>query len=261
MSNGGVVGVTNPPSKTAASGIWNLEEVRQAQARSQWPDVSAGNLINDSSLKIYYDFNNTSCYPGSGTGVTNLISGGPGGTLTNGPAFATDSTGGHLTFDGTNDHVLIGTTTPLQMTSGTFTKSWWVWITNGGSGGFSTLDGWTGAGSHVTYIFSEQLFSARASFVNDGGGASIATQRGKWVQITVTNQIGSNMRYYINGSFISQTTFTTNYSYSSSYQLGGITNDNFWLQGKMAVYLFYNRGLTDQEILDNHNALKARFGL
>jgi hypothetical protein len=46
------------------------------------------------SLKLHYDINNSSCYPGSGTTLTDLSGNGNHGTLMNSPSFANLSIGG-----------------------------------------------------------------------------------------------------------------------------------------------------------------------
>lgn len=260
MANGGIIGPVNTSTTSVASGVWKLDEAKEKVSDGKWPVIITGNLTT-TNLLIHLDINNSSCYPGSGTAVTNLIAGQPSGVLTNGPTYATDSTGGYIQFDGVNDYILFSTTTPLQVASGGFTKSWWVYLSNGFPTGFSTLDGWSGASKHCTYVYNDQLWSARVGTNNDGGGPMITDYHNKWFNVTVTNSIGSNYRYYINGQFTIQKAAAWTYAYSGTYQVCGLINDGFYMNGRLGVYHFYNRILTDAEILENFNAYRTRFGI
>jgi hypothetical protein len=261
LNNGGVIGPVNTATSTSTSGIWRLGEVEQNVKRGTWPTAPVG-VLTTTNLLVHLDANNSSSYPGSGTTWTNLIAGQPSGTLSNGPTYSTDSSGGYISFDGTNDSVSFSTTTPFQISSGNaFTKSFWVYLNYNGTG-FTTFDGWNNSGRHVTYVDNDRMFSARIGIANDSpGGPLITDYRGKWANFTVTSVVGSNYRYYINGQFFNQSTASFTYTYGGTYHLAGLPYDGFWMNGRMAVYHFYNRALSDAEVLSNVNAYRTRFGV
>jgi hypothetical protein len=83
------------------------------------------------------------------------------------------------------------------------------------------------------------------------------------VNATVWNQIGVSwsgnvsklIKLYINGAMVSSGTTSTNTFYSP---IQGLTTLGAFTFGNS---LYYNRVLTDAEVLQNYNAQKARFGL
>ena len=70
--------------------------------------VYGGPEINESGLVLALDAGNIKSYPGIGTNWTDLIGSGNSGTLTNGPTY-TNTSGGSIVFDGSDDNVSIGT--------------------------------------------------------------------------------------------------------------------------------------------------------
>ena len=71
--------------------------------------------------KFRYDFSYNSCYNGSGTTVTDQGSWGNDGTLTNSPSFTASTsttTPGYITFDGTNDKIVIPNSTGINLNNG-----------------------------------------------------------------------------------------------------------------------------------------------
>ena len=82
--------------------------------------ASAGPDIVEDGLVLYLDAGNEESYPGTGTTWKDLSGNGNDGTLTNGPTFSGDNTGG-ITFDGSNDYVDCG---DIDITS-SFTLSVW----------------------------------------------------------------------------------------------------------------------------------------
>ena len=75
------------------------------------------NPVVTTGLQLYLDAGNASSYPGSGTAWTDLSGNSRDGTLTNGPTYS-DTNGGSIVFDGTNDFVQC--TGSLTVTAATF---------------------------------------------------------------------------------------------------------------------------------------------
>jgi hypothetical protein len=72
---------------------------------------------------------------------------------------------------------------------------------------------------------------------------------------------GSTLRWYFNGSLINSTSFSyTDYTIHPLYSIASW--DNAWhFEGDMAFLSFYNKGLSANEVQQNYNALKGRYGL
>jgi hypothetical protein len=100
--------------------------------------------LTTSNLQIHYDFSNSSCYPGSGTAVTNLVSGGSAynGTINADSIRAGTSAGtvptyssansGIITFAGNKGRITIphGTYTAIPNNSVNRTLQMWVYLNN-----------------------------------------------------------------------------------------------------------------------------------
>ena len=81
----------------------------------------------------------------------------------------------------------------------------------------------------------------------------------------MTHTYGGPILFYVNGQLVYTSTNNVTQHTISYFGIGaGITNlstaDEFW-HGRIAQATIYNRELTAQEIKQNFNATKSRFGL
>ena len=230
-----------------------------------------GPNIVESGLVLYVDAANPKSYPGSGTTWADLSGNGNNGTLTNGPTFSS-ANGGIIVFDGTNDFVV------TQQNSGftgniNATISTWVYPTSVTGEIATTLIGnsdgtLTGMG---ICIGINGAGSVSIEFWNGNGMRTISNtiQINRWYNLVATKTAGainSTTSLYING--ISQsfnitsnnTPNVTNHTISVG-AIKGIISTQFYFPGRISQTSIYNRALTAQEILQNYNATKSRFGL
>lgn len=107
----------------------------------------------------------------------------------------------------------------------------------------------------------------RITIWNNGSGntavSSVSTPINNWYHIAGTYS-GTQLKIYVNGVLKGTTNSTLGIGTPSSYDLyigrmgyGAI----YEYQGYIDVSKVYNRALSDNEILQNYNALKSRFGL
>jgi hypothetical protein len=106
-----------------------------------------------------------------------------------------------------------------------------------------------------------------------GGGTELVSPNisctlNTWHHICATRDYGS-MRIYLDGAMIAQTSQNvagqSDYSNDKTFRIGsyaaaGATAE-YYFNGKMAGARMYNRTLTYQEIQQNYQALKYRYGL
>jgi len=222
--------------------------------------------IVTSGLVLYLDAANNKSYPGSGTTWTDLSQYGNNATLANGPTYST-SNAGILSFDGIDDTFTTAAfktvTTGSNVNNDTTNEIWYKWngvnqakvislvgnISSAGYLGLIINNGSGGSGNIVTVIYGGQYYSAI-----DTGTSSASLVSGIWTQLVVTKTT-SICKFYQNGVFLgstirSQSNYTTTSPYLSSTFAGGL-----------GCCKFYNRALSDTEILQNYNATKGRFGL
>jgi hypothetical protein len=90
---------------------------------------------------------------------------------------------------------------------------------------------------------------------------------GNWHFIMVSRSIGAT-RLYVDGVLIdensdgtiTQITSDNNYKFGIAGNSTGVLS-SYYFQGNIAVSYIYNRGLSSDEVLQNYNAVKGRYGL
>jgi hypothetical protein len=234
-------------------------------------------IVTD-NLVLYLDAANTRSYPTTGTTWTDLSKFNNGGTLINGTTFNSNY-GGTILFDGTNDYLITADnqSPSLNITSQITLESW---ISPGAIANISHSDaifskGFSSDGNSGTYEMlilpsggiNYPLFRVRV-------GSSTPTYFPTNIPLNINQNYhyvstfnGSILRIFINGvesgsglssvgsieANTQQLTIGVRYA-----QRGGI--DSFYT-GSIYSCRIYNRALTQQEVLQNFNTTKSRYGL
>ena len=201
-------------------------------------------------LIYYLDAANTRSYGGSGLTAYSLI-GDANGAVNNGTGFTT-SFGGAFVFDGSNDHIQLDKT----LLSGTqdFTIS--LWIEGNGVGSFGNFP----AGN------LQVLYGSTYLGMWLGNSSAYATNVGTYYRSGPNNFIvsrsnGSDLFVYYNALLIDTGVSSVEIGNTTNYRIGLNTINTEPLNGKVYSLTIYNRALTAQEILQNYNATKKRYGL
>ncbi len=232
--------------------------------------VFAGPEVVESGLVLALDAANPKSYPGSGTTWTDLSGNGNNGTLVNGVGYS-GSNLGSLVFDGVNDGVqLVHNSTWVLSSSEKFSLCSWFYAepTTQNSSKLFSHQRCNSPGFQINVNDTTSL-----SFRVEGGSSIFATYSAnvteKWNYVVSTFD-GSNgsMKLYLNGELVATNTNTSGWSaYNAGHSevwLGrrfncGGTNE---FTGKIASFSFYKgKELTAQEIQQNFNALRGRFGI
>lgn len=219
---------------------------------------------------------------------TDLSRGGNNGTLTSGFTY-NYSNGGSLVFDGVSNYVNCGNSSNLQVFS-QITLSTWV--------KFSGLDYTGNTGNLITFMskgtvdttpgiptsglwFAYDNRLNRTSFAYtcfgnttggfQGGGNNFNTKpytftNGIWYNIVATVNTSSQGALFINGVQQGNLVTFSNLNLSNTVdnlRLGALYSrvDTYLLNGNNSQTSIYNRALSSQEVLQNFNATKTRFGL
>jgi len=219
-------------------------------------------IIRD-GLVLNLDAGNSSSYPGTGSTWTDLSGNNNHGTLENGPTYSS-ANGGSIVFDGVNDRV---SAFPTQI-SGTGSKTISLWIkinttSRTGLAGTRSLSEW-GWGFTVNRNGTGTLafYDTRGSDLNVAAGLGTNI----WYNVSVTYDNSRIVTLYVNGLQvgISSTPFA---ALNASTFNGVIGNEDEYesfthpFKGNIAQVAIYNRALTANEVLNNYNALKSRFGM
>lgn len=236
---------------------------------------STGPNIVEDGLVIALDAANKKSYPGSGTSWTDLSGNGYVGTLTNGPVHNTT----HFTFDGTNESIRFGDI--LDMNTNPFTINVWARKTadsiSDSYGGALASKGSFGGGltGYSIYILETTYFSGNSGFqvreANVYGTLSGNTiPNNEWILYTgIRDTENTEVRHYHNGVLKATTdapntqnldnTFGWTVGALSANASGTIYYRHF--KGDISKIDMYNRVLSDEEVLQNYNATKSRFGI
>lgn len=227
------------------------------------PDIVSDGLI------VCFDASDKKSYSGSGTTWTDRIA---GLNLTDGSltfhnenaGVLSDSTTGTLSFIGVGDAgvelnnqtfiIWSKTETSMSTTGGGAFSDWilqWGSYFANNSGGIGSQSG----------SFSIYLKGSTSSGWSSAQGKSLSTvpyENGKWIMYTVKFIGTTNIVVYMNNTEVFDKTITDGYT--------DINGDRIYLHkgtlgNKIGGFRIYNRVLSDEEILQNYNADKSRFGL
>lgn len=225
--------------------------------------------IISNGLTVYLDAANTRSYAGSGFTVNPLV-GGIGGTLVNGIGFSSQNNGSFF-YDGSDDYFRFPLNFFVHDSGSPFTIS--VWFKTATSGMiFGQENGATpgAGGGWVPAIYVDTNGKIRTSCFWGGSTtnqsiSSASVNDNLWHQITVTFESTSHKSYLDGILFDTISKTQTFYSLTYYYYLGSGKNaswpsaGNMTLSGNISNFLFYNRALTAQEVLQNYNATKKRY--
>jgi hypothetical protein len=218
--------------------------------------LSGGPNIVVDGLVLYLDAANRYSYVSGSTTWRDLSRSNNNGTLVNGPTF-NSANGGSIVFDGTNDYVADSTITPFV----TGSMSYEIVFKSNSNAGVQPL-GSSDIVSTIPYFFLNYNGVAIQTY-HFGSSPQYFT-----VQTLSTGTIGHficirnglNELNYFNG--LPTTGRTLNNSLGNNNGLTGIGGyPGVYLNGNIYTIRTYNRALSAQEVLQNYNATKTRFGL
>ena len=218
--------------------------------------VFSGPEIVNNGLVLSLDAGNTKSYPGSGTTWTDLSGNGNHITWINTPSY--DGTG--FTFNGTTHYGSANSTASLTTTIPTIFMASTV--------GTGTAFAKGGYGSYWNYGMTSISATSFLIRNNNGDYSSPTYTATSGTNIYCGTHNGTHRNYYLNGSYLGQT--STGYSPSATNSLflriGCAWNQSSqvnveFFNGKISFIMVYNRELTAAEISQNFNALRGRFGI
>jgi hypothetical protein len=252
--NGGIIGNTNRPTLSTASGVWGVRQ----QARSRRDDVWPRSLIVTDGLQVNLDAANPNSYSGTGTVWFDLSGNNANATLT-GTGY-TSSNGGGIVF-GSGD---VGTISSgkIDFSGGGFTAS--LWIRHTGVVSIARVQRYFTIGGEALVLRHDNSSAAslRTYFVDSGGtlrSIDVSDQifSGNYYNVTATYD-GTTYRLFRNNSQVGSLVGSFTLKSALAVELG---SGSEFFEGDMYAVHFYNRALSTAELTANYNALKSRYGL
>jgi hypothetical protein len=240
--------------------------------------------IVTSGLVLYLDVGNVKSYPGTGTVLTDLSGNGGGGTLINGPTY-NSANGGSLVFNGSNTYV--SCTSSVTAIKGLNAFSFFIWLKSTSSSP-SRRYAFDGRGNKVIAQKAAGIgfgfdsgYSDNKTFNFMSGNDGTYTEsnspttflNNSIYQLGIIRQANSST---FNGLDIdSKTIITPSFTaprmtaaatvdfgeYSLGTYASSSAGGNYWWAGNIYMVIGYNRALSQDEVLQNYNALRGRFGL
>ena len=216
-------------------------------------------IVTD-GLVLCLDAANLKSYPANGVTWNNLIFNTPNGILINGPVFS-NLYGGEFINDNLNDYI----NTNFTMGVSNFTIS--IWGRRTSVNYWSPLwasEVWNNSTGYLGYLDSPTtIFFQRAS-----GSSISATVTNSNLPSLYTFSLNSSgaAKIYQNNSLIASGSITLATSIEKTIKLNtrhtndgsSVTDTRF---GNIYAFNYYNRVLSDSEVIQNFNALRGRFGI
>jgi hypothetical protein len=230
------------------------------------PSVTSGLILN-------LDASNPASYAGSGSTWTDLV--GSNNATINGATWSSTD-GGIFDLDGINDNISIPHSSDLSLSTST-QKTIQVWFKTdtlpslnqqipifGKLSSSFNFDGyWAGLFSNSGVVRS----TTNGAAVQKTLDSILTVSTNTWYLLTFMSQItntSNTTKLYINTTeYISSAHGNDSYLESNPLYLGYIGSGigSTYFNGKIGACYFYNRGLTAQEVANNYNSTKSRFGL
>jgi len=266
----GILFLQSPTDLSDLTGYQTLTSVGSAAYSATGPSIAtqAYTGFTTTDLQLYYNPDDRSSYPGTGTTINNLESTSLPGTMSN-----ITFTDPYFAYNGTSSTVSIADNAVLEPGTGDFTLEAWVY--------YSTITGSTrtfisktnNGGLASNWSYGMRTNTAGATYFEVGNGTTSVTSpsynvsTGQWYQIVGvwTNVAANSIELYINGvsqgsnahAFASVNN-STNPLYLGSYNGGEYSQ---WLNGRMGIVRYYSKALSGSEVLQNYNANRGIFGI
>lgn len=237
----------------------SASEIKQNYDASKGRFLTPENIVT-SGLVLNVDSSRSNSYAAFGNTIYDISGSGNTGTLINGPIFS-GSNNGALIFDGVDDYIDVPS---ISSISGDFTVALWFYSTAASDihykrlvdfnyatgfwlGRYASTDTWGGG-----IIEPNSPYGIYLPFANNQWNYLVSIRRGS-THILYGNGITSTV-----SNNVSSGTLTSVYKLRIASEPNGA---NQFFTGRIPQVQMYNRALTQQEILQNYNATKSRFGL
>lgn len=230
--------------------------------------IAYNTSIVRNGLVLYLDAANVKSYPGTGTAWNDLSGNGNHGTLVNGVGYSTGNQG-TMVFDGTNDTVDCGAMPVIGSSLTGLTVS--MWIRTATNSVRIYAENGTNFTTNTFYLAQEN--ATNLTFLVYGSDTYDLVQISSpnpyplntWFNIVGVWSSGIRCKLYYNGENRTQnrdgTARTSLRNGNTNLFLGSRAGTSLYHQGDISATQIYNRALTDQEILQNFNALRGRYGI
>jgi hypothetical protein len=207
----------------------------------------------------------------SGSTVTDLTAN-ANATLQNQAAY-NKANGGCFSLDGTDDYITLGALSNVMSSYSAYSLSAWSRFSSSASNGntYVLLSSWINANFFVGFYDDQYNNGTFRSYTNDAAGNRypgvtnyLGTYSTNWVNCIVTaDETGSYL--YLNNSLVNSITRSPtsaiNTNTSLNFYIGNAINTSAYWPGDIGPVQVYNRVLSANEVAQNFNVMRHRFGI
>jgi len=213
-------------------------------------------IVSD-GLVMYLDAANTRSYSGTGNTWYDISRLGYALVARKSPTFVSSNAGSYFSLNGSNQDFYLASFGPA-FTEITFNM--WVWR-NGTQNVYTGLVMSRGNASGFTY----QSGGLGYHWLNNVGtytySSGVDTTNQTWSMATLVIT-ATDAKWYLNGVLRNTRTASHSSSTFSNLYIGSDSGTaNRYYNGRISMIQLYNRALTAQEILQNFNATRFRYGI
>tara|TARA_S200002703_G_scaffold144261_2_gene137818 strand:- start:258 stop:974 length:717 start_codon:yes stop_codon:yes gene_type:complete len=236
--------------------------------------IGYGPRVVTDGLLLALDAADINSYAGSGTTWNDISGKGNTLTATSTPTFSS-SGGGSIEFDGTDDLYTINNTfvgsdqIATTEANGNYTLEAWINVhtSQGTTTSADSIIGSTsnyGVGMQVGVFNGNPRMNYGARFTSNFYGSEFSYNT--WTHVCLSRIGGTSVRAYLNGNFDNDTNVNS-LEVPNGQTIGNMTIGNSsprvtgFYDGLIAVVRIYNIGLSDDQVKQNFNALRGRFGI
>jgi hypothetical protein len=212
-------------------------------------------IVTD-GLVLFLDAGNKLSYQGTGNTWGDFSGNNNNTTLINGPTFDPNNDGS-IVFDGVNDYATV-TTTKSLIVPGNMTYE--IIFMPKANVGLAPLGGTDVIGSQAYFYLDCSNLTIR-TYNATNAYANIASVQLNNIYHFVSTRLGTAEVNYLNGALTTGRTSPLGGNNNGFGTIGGFPLLNWYWNCGVYVVRIYNRVLSAQEVLQNFNATRGRFGI
>ena len=214
-------------------------------------------IVTD-GLVLALDAGNIVSYESS-SASTYSMTGSLSGSLFNGTSY-NGGNGGSWVFDGIDDYINVNAFADI-LSKVSYTKIAWFYLN---AYGYNIISGGSASptlGLHAFWMAGTNKLSAGHDNLWQTIVSTTSLSLNTWYFGAVSFNTTTGWKLYVNGILEATNSSTSSFSGTGGILLGAFNAAQNLFNGRIASAQVYNRVLSDNEILQNFNAQKTRFGL
>jgi hypothetical protein len=205
--------------------------------------------ISTNGLILCIDAANPKSYPGSGTAVYDITGNGYNGTLVNGASY-NSANGGVFVLDGVNDYIDI----PINLATTNYTVF--------GASRYTTVSGRIFSAKNNNWLMGHWSGTTENNYAEGWvTGVGVGPGDTTWRLYAATGNIsGDSYNFYVNG-ILNAGPSDGGAAGPNGFAIGSFGGSSEFSAAHVGLLLVYNRVLTADEITQNFNATRGRYGI